>query len=84
MRPIGDLPAVEPALSDVLAGITDRAHRLRSRGLHDKAERLLRKAADHRVLPAHVGQGLHALADLFRAHPDGPAGASLPFGRVVP
>lgn len=70
MLPIGDLQPVSPELRGLLAAVTERAHRLRSLGRHDRAETLLRRAAEKRVLPAHVRQGMHALADLFRAHPE--------------
>ncbi len=72
MLPIGDLQPVSPELRSLLAAITEQTHRLRSRGRHDRAETLLRRAAEKRVLPPHVRQGMHALADLFHAHPDNP------------
>lgn len=73
MLPIGDLQPVSPELRHLLAAVTERAHRLRSLGRHDGAETLLRRAAEKRALPPHVRQGMHALADLFRAHPEGGA-----------
>lgn len=73
MLPIGDLQPVSPEMGSLLAAITEQAHRLRSRGRHDRAETLLRRAAEKRVLPPHVRQGMHALADLFRGYPNGPA-----------
>ncbi|MGY6246222.1 hypothetical protein ACXIUS_01575 [Bosea thiooxidans] len=77
MLPIGDLQPVSPELRGLLAAITEQAHRLRSRGRHDRAETLIRRAAEKRVLPPHVRQGMHALADLFRAHPEGRASFDL-------
>lgn len=77
MLPIGDLQPVSPELCGLLADITERAHRLRSLGRHDRAETLLRRAAEKRVLPPHVRQGMHALADLFRGYPNGPAGLGI-------
>ncbi len=70
MLPIGDLQPVSPELRGLLAAITDKAHRLRQSGRHDGAETLLRRAAEKRSLPPHVRQGMHALADLFHAHPE--------------
>jgi hypothetical protein len=71
MAPLGqgNLPELSPELREWLAMVIDAAHRLRNVGSTKRAVALLRLTAGRVSNPKHVGAGLHALADLFAAHP---------------
>jgi hypothetical protein len=65
----GNLPELSPELREWLAMVIAAAHRLRDVGSTKRAVSLLRLTAGRVTNPRHVGAGLHALADLFAAHP---------------
>jgi hypothetical protein len=65
----GRLPAPSPELREYLATIIGAARRLSEIGSTRRAVDLLRSTADRISRPRHIAAGLHALADLFAAHP---------------
>jgi hypothetical protein len=67
-HPLGQLPELSPDLGYWLSMVTAAAHRLRDIGSTDRAVSLLRRAGDRVPVP-HAAAGMHALADLFAAHP---------------